>query len=410
MTTWLDIDPDSDFSIHNIPFGVYSLHGGCKRLCSAISNKIIDLGALHQLGVWDGLGISPSIWDSEFLNSFIALGKSTTNQVRTRLQSELCNIHSGLKSTDQVFYNMEEVEMHLPVRVGDYTDFYSSLEHATNTGTMFRDPDNALFPNWRHLPIGYHGRASSIVVSGTNIHRPKGQSAGKEAIPSFGPSRLLDFELEMAFIIGQNTNLGQSVPIAQCEEYIFGMVLFNDWSARDIQKWEYIPLGPFLGKSFASSVSPWVVTMEALSYAKTGGPTQTPPVLPYLRYDKNSNYDINLSVGLTPKGEDETIICNSNYKHLYWNMCQQLAHHTSNGCNIKIGDMMASGTISGPNKNNYGSMLELSWGGTKEIQLQSGGLRKFIEDYDRITMTGYAQIDGKRVGFGQVTTQILPSN
>jgi len=409
MTSWLEINTQSDFSIHNIPFGIYSSKSGSKQLCSAIGDQIIDLKGLHELGIFHDLNINPTIWSEPNLNSFISLGKSITTEVRNRIQSELCNPDSTLKSARHVFHNVSDVQMHLPVHVGDYTDFYSSIEHATNVGTMFRDPENALLPNWRHLPVGYHGRASSIVVSDTDIRRPKGQTVSSDSIPSFGPSRLLDFELEMAFVIGKESQLGSPIPIEKTSEHIFGMVLFNDWSARDIQKWEYVPLGPFLAKSFASSVSPWLVTMEALEFAKVDGPKQTPGVLPYLQSQERCNYDINLSVGLTPKGREESIICNSNFKYMYWNMQQQLAHHTSNGCNVRVGDMMASGTISGPTESSYGSMLELSWAGKKEIQLSNGETRKFLQDYDRITMKGYAERDGKRVGFGAVSSQILPS-
>jgi len=299
--------------------------------------------------------------------------------------------------------------MHMPVEVKDYTDFYSSFDHAYNVGAMFRDPENAILPNWKHLPVGYHGRASSIIPSGTEIHRPKGQTKPADAPPVYGPCRLLDYELEMAFIVGKKTQLGTNVPIEHAADHIFGMVIFNDWSARDIQKWEYIPLGPFLAKSFASSISPWIVTMEALSFARTEGPNQDPAVLPYLAYQGLHHYDIKLEVGLTPQDGIETIITQSNYKYMYWNMAQQLAHHTINGCNINVGDMMASGTISGPEAHMYGSMLELSWAGKKTIALKGGEERKFIQDYDTIRMSGYAEHEGRRVGFGDVTAKVLPA-
>ena len=301
-------------------------------------------------------------------------------------------------------------QMHLPVQVGDYTDFYSSIEHATNVGMMFRDPENALLPNWRHIPVGYHGRASSIIASGHNIHRPKGQVLPKgESQPVYKASGRLDFELETAFIIGKSTEVGDSVDIADARDYIFGVVLFNDWSARDIQKWEYVPLGPFLGKSFASSISPWIVTLEALEPFKVAGPKQEPEVLPYLQTDRNNNYDVNLEVGITPQGGDEQIVCRSNFKYMYWSMLQQLAHHTVNGCNVNVGDMMGSGTISGKDENSYGSMLEISWAGSKPVQMNDGSTRAFINDHDTVTMRGFAEKDGVRVGFGNVETKVLPA-
>jgi fumarylacetoacetase len=300
--------------------------------------------------------------------------------------------------------------MLLPVEIGDYTDFYSSIEHATNVGTMFRDPANALLPNWRHLPVGYHGRSSSISVSGTPVIRPKGQTKAKDAEnPTFGPTKRLDFELEMAFIIGKETKVGESIPTQHAEDYIFGLALFNDWSARDIQQWEYVPLGPFLAKNFASTLSPWIITLEALEPFRCPGPIQFPPVLPYLEYHGLRNYDINLTVSIVPEDNVETVISHSNFKHMYWNMNQQLAHHTSNGCNVRVGDLMASGTISGPNSGSYGSMLELSWNGENPVMLADGLKRTFVEDGDSVILRGWAEADGKRVGFGSVVNKILPA-
>lgn len=300
--------------------------------------------------------------------------------------------------------------MHLPIKVGDYTDFYSSIEHATNVGKMFRDPENALLPNWKHMPVGYHGRASSIIPSGVPIRRPKGQVMPKGAeMPVFQPSAQLDFELEMAFIIGRKSRLGEPISTANATDHIFGMVLFNDWSARDIQRWEYVPLGPFLGKSFASSISPWIVTMEALEHFQVKGPKQDPPVLPYLQYQGNHNYDIQLEVQIKPEGKDVNTVSRSNYRHMYWNMLQQLAHQTINGCNVNIADMMASGTISGPDASSYGSMLELAWAGSKPLKLSDGTTRTFIQDHDTVIMKGFAEKDGIRVGFGDVRTKVLPS-
>jgi fumarylacetoacetase len=299
----------------------------------------------------------------------------------------------------------------MPVFIPNYTDFYSSKEHATNVGIMFRDPANALLPNWLHLPVGYHGRASSIVVSGTPIRRPKGQTKADDAVaPSFGPSKLLDFELEMAFVIGKSTELGESVTTEKAEEHIFGMVLFNDWSARDIQKWEYVPLGPFLGKNFGSTISPWVVTLEALEPFKVESPKQEPEVLPYLQFEGKKNYDIHLSVEIKPENGAGKIVSNSNFKYMYWNMVQQLAHHTVNGCNTKVGDLYASGTISGPTPDSYGSMLEISWQGKKPITLPDGTERKFIQDNDTVIIRGFAEKNGVRIGFGDCSGKILPAN
>jgi fumarylacetoacetase len=310
----------------------------------------------------------------------------------------------------KVMVNRKEAEMLLPVKIGDYTDFYSSIEHATNVGAIFRDPDNALLPNWKHLPVGYHGRASSIIPSGVPIHRPKGQFKDPDMEkPAFGPSRRLDFELELAFITGKQTKLGDSISTSEAEDYIFGFVLFNDWSARDIQAWEYVPLGPFLGKSFASSISPWVVTIEALEQFRIEGPVQEPEVLDYLKYDRLGNFDLKLEVYIQPEGQKASKVTTSNFKYMYWNVAQQLAHHTVNGCNINVGDMMASGTISGKDETSYGSMLELSWKGTKAVKLETGEERKFIEDGDTVIMKGFGEKDGIRVGFGEVSAKVLPA-
>jgi fumarylacetoacetase len=411
MKSWLPISPDSDFSIHNLPFGIFSTEGTLPRTGVAIGDQVIDLFRLSEHGFFEGLVNDPSVFTRPSLNALIGLGKSVTSELRHRLQSALCEESSKLSTfRSEILVPQAEAIMHLPVEVGDYTDFYSSIEHATNVGKMFRDPENALLPNWRHIPVGYHGRASSIVVSGTPLHRPKGQVLPKgERQPVYQPSARLDFELEMAFIIGKENPLGEPVSTAEAEDYIFGMVLFNDWSARDIQKWEYVPLGPFLGKNFGSSVSPWVVTMDALEPFRVAGPEQEPEVLPYLQYQGAKNYDIALQVGLQPDGGEETVICHSNYKYMYWNMAQQLAHHTVNGCNLRIGDMLASGTISGKSEDSYGSMLELSWAGSKTIALKGGGTRKFIQDGDTVIMRGHAEKDGKRVGFGEVSGKVLPA-
>jgi len=371
---------------------------------------VIDLKIMHGLAFFKHLDFPVDVFAQATLNDFIALGKETTSAVRHQVQNLLKDDRAF-----GIFFNycavpMEEAIMHLPIKIGDYTDFYSSIEHATNVGCLFRDPENALLPNWKRMPIGYHGRASSIVVSGTPVRRPLGQSRPLEegGTPQFGPSKLLDFELEMGFVIGQSTKLGQRIPVEQAEDYIFGMVLFNDWSARDIQGWEYVPLGPFLGKNFASTMSPWIVTMEALEPFRVDGPEQDPPVLPYLAFSGKKNYDIHLEVVIHTDDFDATV-CQSNFKYMYWNMPQQLAHHTVNGCNVNVGDMYASGTISGKTKTSYGSMLELSWRGTHPLPMPDGSERRFIHDGDTVIMRGYAEKDGIRVGFGEAAGKVLPA-
>tara|TARA_R110000868_G_scaffold408293_7_gene691088 strand:+ start:40833 stop:42077 length:1245 start_codon:yes stop_codon:yes gene_type:complete len=409
LNSWVDIPEQSDFSIYNLPFGIFSTSKKSKRVGIAVGNQIIDLNAVHSLRIFHDLNIDKEVLVNDYLNDFISLGKKITNKVRLILQEELCDSSSVLKKHDP-FISIEEATMHLPVRIGDYTDFYSSIEHASNVGKMFRDPENALLPNWKHLPVGYHGRASSIVVSGVDIHRPKGQTKPADGPPIFGPSQRMDFELEMGFIVGKKTAIGDSISTANAEDYIFGMVLFNDWSARDIQKWEYVPLGPFLGKSFASSVSPWVVTLEALDEFRVEGPNQDPSVLPYLEYSGLKNYDINLEVQIEPEGSPvPTTISISNFKYMYWNMAQQLAHHTVNGCNVNVGDLMASGTISGKDERSYGSMLELSWAGSKTVTLNNDEERKFLHDGDTVIMKGFSEKNGVRIGFGEVRSKLLPA-
>ncbi len=408
MTSWLSISPDSDFSIHNIPFGIGSIGSGKLFACTRLGDKILNLHALASTGFFIDLVEDLSVFEQPVLNNFIKLGKPITNEVRLRLQKTLADENSILRQSNSLFISVEEIVLHQPVHIGDYTDFYSSIEHATNVGMMFRDPENALLPNWRHLPVGYHGRSSSIVISGTPIRRPWGQVKPKDAeVPFFTPTQRLDFELEVGFIIGKDTHLGSTVSTENAEAHIFGLVLFNDWSARDIQQWEYVPLGPFLSKNFASSMSPWIVTLEALESFRVQGPDQQPEVLPHLRSAGMRNFDISLEVSITPSGYQESIVTRSNFKYMYWNMCQQLAHHTSNGCNIHVGDLMASGTISGDEPDSFGSMLELSWGGKNPLTLSNGQIRSFIEDGDRVTMRGWSEKNGVRVGFGDVHNRIV---
>ncbi len=410
MTSFIPVASDSDFTIYNIPFGVFS-KGNNRSICSRIGDTIIDLNACLATNIFDGLNLPNTIFAARYMNDFIALGKATTNEVRKRLQAALSTggyLDNESFSTSDIFLKAEEVEMLLPIQIGDYTDFYSSREHAYNAGVMFRDPANALLPNWLHLPVGYHGRASSIVASGTPIKRPNGQTMpdGAEK-PIFGPSKQLDFELEMGFVIGKETPMGTSISTAEAEEYIFGLMLFNDWSARDIQKWEYVPLGPFLAKNFASTASPWIVTLEALDSFRTGGPDQDPEVLPYLTYGGNKNFDIHLSVDIVTENGISKNVSKSNFKYMYWNMCQQLAHHTVNGCNVRVGDLLASGTISGKSPDSYGSMLEIAWKGTKPVQMPDGTERKFILNGDTVVMRGWCEKDGVRIGFGPCDGKVI---
>lgn len=414
LTSWINVEANSDFPIQNLPFGIYSDANTKHHACSAIGTYIIDLYELAQLGFFKNLNINKEVFNNAFLNDFMELGKDTTRAVRDRLSDLLESNNKELQDNkevfNQIFKSQTSVQMLLPVKVGDYTDFYSSIDHATNIGTMIRDPKNALMPNWKYIPVGYHGRASSITVSGTPLHRPKGQMKPADAeVPSFGPCKLLDFELETAYIIGKSSKLGESISTEKADDYIFGMVLFNDWSARDIQTWEYIPLGPFLSKNFASTISPWIVTLDALEPFRTKGYIQEPKVFPYLEYTGDKNVDIKLEVAIQPENSSETVICKSNYKYMYWTMEQQLAHHTVNGCNVNVGDMMGSGTISGPEPHEYGSMMELSWKGTKPLKLNDGSERKFINDNDTVILRGYCQNDKVRIGFGECRAKLLPA-
>ncbi len=414
LKPWVEVPENSDFPIQNLPFGIFKTQYLEPGAGVAIGHCILDLTYLHENGFFDELGLPVGVFNQQYLNDFIGLGKKTTSAVRNRI-AELLDINNKELQSNKAacaiaLIPMEEAEMLMPIKVQNYTDFYSSIEHATNVGTMFRDPDNALLPNWKHIPVGYHGRASSIIPSGVNIHRPKGQTKAPDAeLPTFGPSKRLDFELETAFITCKENALGDSISTEKADDHIFGFVLFNDWSARDMQVWEYVPLGPFLAKNFASSISPWIVTMDALEPFRVPGVEQKPEVLPYLEYEGDKNFDVQLEVYLQPQGGEENLICQSNFKHMYWNVNQQLAHHSVNGCNIQVGDMYASGTISGPTPDSYGSMLELAWKGTKPLKLSDGSERKFIEDGDTVIMRGYAQNEGVRIGFGEVKCKVLPA-
>lgn len=414
LHSWIEILPGSDFPIQNLPFGIFTTPNRDPRVGVAIGEYILDLCELGRRDFFALIELDPTVFHRPTLNDFMALGKPVWRAVRNRVSEVLRNDNEEISGNSALIREclvlQKDATMLLPVQVPNYTDFYSSLEHATNVGSMFRDPENALLPNWKHLPIGYHGRASSIIVSGTDIYRPKGQTKPADAeVPTFGPTAQLDFELEVGFITGQPTSLGQSLTPYEAEDYIFGLVLFNDWSARDMQSWEYVPLGPFLGKSFASTMSPWVVTLDALEPFRLKGPEQHPKPLPYLEALGNRHYDINLQVALQPKDSTENIVCRTNFKHLYWSMCQQLAHQSSNGCNIQIGDLYASGTISGPERAMFGSMLELSWRGTDPLRLADGQKRSFLQDYDTVIFKGYAEREGIRVGFGEARGMVLPA-
>jgi fumarylacetoacetase len=379
----------------------------------AIGNHVADLQVLAEHGFFDDLGLNRDVFAQPVLNDFIALGKEKTSAVRNRMSQILDSDFEAWDASELApffLFPQSEVELLLPLRIGDYTDFYSSLEHASNVGSMFRDPGNPLLPNWRHLPVGYHGRASSIVVSGTPLHRPKGQVLPPGAdTPVFSASTRMDFELEMAFVIGKPSPLGNSVGVEEAEDFIFGLALFNDWSARDIQQWEYQPLGPFLGKNFGSTMSPWIVMLEALEPFRVAGPEQNPEVLPYLQFRGEKNFDIQLEVWIQPAGGVPSKVCSSNTKYLYWNMAQQLAHHTINGCNMVVGDVCASGTISGPDPQSYGSMLELSWRGTKPVPLSGGSSRTFLQDGDTVILRGWAESNSVRIGFGEASGTLLPA-
>ena len=414
LKSWIETPSNSDFPIQNLPFGIYSTSSKNKRVGVAIGNEILDLVSVQSNGYLNGLPFSAEDFNSEFLNKMMLHGKQNVSKLRERISDLLSvsnqEINGNEDQITKLFDKQVDAKMHLPVKIGDYTDFYSSEQHAYNVGCMFRDPNNALLPNWKHIPVGYHGRSSSIIVSGKPVTRPKGQQKlDDQESPIFGPCKLLDFELEMGFITFEGKPLGETISTEEADDYIFGMCLFNDWSARDIQKWEYVPLGPFLAKNFASSMSPWIVTTDALEPFRIPGPKQEPKVLPYLDYKGNKHLDINLEVAIKAPNTDEKIVSNSNYKHMYWNMNQQLAHHSINGCDIHCGDLLASGTISGPNEGSYGSMLEISWKGTKPVDMPDGSQRRFINDGDQVIMRGYSEKDGVRIGFGEVKSEILPS-
>jgi fumarylacetoacetase len=414
LRSFVDVDAISDFPIQNLPYGVFSSKDGlAPRVGVAIGDYVLDLWELEQDGRLDvgelGVFAGPS------LNAFMALGPKIWSSTRARISELLRHDNPELRGNpelrERALVPMPDVTLHLPIAVAGYTDFYSSKEHATNVGVMFRGKDNALQPNWLHMPIGYNGRASTVVVSGTKVRRPRGQLKPPSAdMPSFGPCKRLDFELEMGVVVGQPSAMGEMLSEKQAEEMIFGFVLLNDWSARDIQQWEYVPLGPFQAKAFATSISPWIVTREALEPFRTHGPEQNPAPLPYLKQALANNYDLQLDVGLrAPPMNAAMRICRTNFKYMYWSSVQQLVHHASSGCAMNIGDLLGSGTISGPDKDARGSLLEISWNGTEPLELPGGIKRTFLEDGDSLTMRGWCQGEGYRVGFGEVEGTILPA-
>ena len=419
LTSFIDIAADSDFSIHNLPYGIFSdakdvTGNNNRRAGVAIGEQVLDLSILEAEGLLSLTG--GPYFDQPTLNAFIDSGRDNWTKARSTIQTLLSADIDTLRDNKDLqakaLFKQADVTMHLPVHVPGFTDFYSSKEHATNVGTMFRDPKNALLANWTEMPVGYNGRASTVIVSGTDVIRPSGQlKPNADERPIFSPCKRLDFELETAFVVGRGNDISQPIAVDAAADHIFGMVLLNDWSARDIQKWEYVPLGPFNAKTFASEVSPWIVTMDALAPFKTACPTQEPKPLAYLNEkDSNNSFDINLSVELLPENSDEaTVVCETNFKYMYWSMAQQLTHHTITGCKVEVGDMMGSGTISGPTPDSYGSMLEIAWNATKPVTLKGGETRSFIEDGDTVIMKGYSEKDGIRVGFGEVRGKVLPA-
>ena len=414
LKSWVSVPENSDFPIQNLPFGIIGNHILSKRVSARIGDYALDLKVLAELGYLNDTGFDSSDFDAPFLNPMMKKGKLAVRGLRNRISELLLDSSTSLQNNpsqiEQVLHLISAVEVSMPVEIGDYTDFYSSKEHATNVGMMFRDPANALLPNWLWIPVAYHGRASSIILSGQDIHRPKGQiKPSADENPIFTASRQVDFELEMAFITFDGKPLGDSISTEEAESYIFGLCLFNDWSARDIQAWEYVPLGPFLGKNFASTISAWIVTLDALEPFSVESPEQNPKVLTYLEFEGKKAYDIQLQVGILTNNKEETVVCNSNFKYMYWNMAQQLAHHTSNGCNIRCGDLLGSGTISGTSEDSFGSMLELTWRGTKPLKVKDGSERKFINDGDSVIMRGHSELNGVRIGFGELSSKLLPA-
>lgn len=418
LRSFVEVPRDSHFPIQNLPFGVFRRRGQPEdppRPATAIGDFALDLAAVSAAGLFDGPLLSASpCFRQETLNMFLGLGRPAWKEARATLQKILSADEPVLRDNESLRKNclvpMSDVEMLLPITVGDYTDFFCSVHHARNCGFIFRGPQTPVNPNWFHLPVGYHGRASSVIISGTDIIRPRGQGHPTgSSQPYFGPSQKLDFELEMAAIVGPGNELGKPIDIADAEDHIFGLVVMNDWSARDIQAWETIPLGPFLGKSFSTSVSPWIVTLDALKPFACEAPKQEPEPLPYLAEKNHINYDIPLEAWIKPKEQsDASVVTKTNFKHMYWTVTQQLAHHTVNGCNLRPGDMFATGTLSGPEPDSLGCLLEITWNGQKEISV-GNSTRKFLQDGDEVILTACCKGEDYNVGFGTCTGKIVPS-
>ena len=414
LRSFIEVPAGSHFPIQNLPFGIFQPKDGKSRVGVAIGDLIVDLSILEGLGHFRSPEFQAHpVFSEDSLNSFLALGRPAWRKTREILQyllsAETPTLRDDVRLREKAFHAQKDVTMKLPTRIGNYTDFYSSYHHAHNVGTMLRGPENALMPNWKWLPVAYHGRASSVVISGTDVRRPHGQIKPPDAsAPVFGPTKSLDYELEMAFLIGPGNSLGEPVPIDRAIDHIFGFVLMNDWSARDIQAWEYQPLGPFLAKNFCTSISPWVVTLEALESFRKSLPSQDPEPLPYLRAQNDFTFDIHLEARLqTSSMDSSSVITRTNFQNLYWSIAQQLAHHTVNGCNLQPGDLLASGTISGSNEESRGCMLELTWRGANPLKLPNGETRKWLEDGDTLIITGWCEGDGYRIGFGEVSGKIL---
>ena len=392
-------------------YGIFSYAIAAPRVGFRHGDLILDLEAVALLGFFRDLGIDPTVFARDALNEFIALGRPLHRAVRQRIDQLLANDEAELRSVhDQVLIQAARATLHRPVRIGDYTEIYAGIHHAENVGRLFRPDAEPLLPNYRHLPVGYHGRASSIVVSGTPVRRPNGPYLGPDGQPVFGPTRTLDFELELGLIIGKANPLGQPVPIIEAEDYIFGLTLFNDWSARDIQRWEYQPLGPFLGKNFASSLSAWVLPFDELEPFRVAGPVQAPPPLPYLQAGQAGHFDLNLQVLLQTGAEPPVVISQSNARYLYWSFAQLIAHHTVNGCNLSIGDVLATGTISGPTPDSCGSLLELSHNGARPVGLPAGRNRTFLQDGDTVTLRGWGRTGDYERQLGEVWGTIQPAS
>jgi fumarylacetoacetase len=414
LKSFIDVAANSDFPLENLPYGVFKPRDGAARVGVALGEFVVDLSVLEREGHFRSAGFGEEgVFAEPALNRFMALGRPAWRKAREILQhllsAETAALRDDADLRRRVFYARSDVTMQLPSRIGDYTDFYSSYHHAHNVGTMLRGPDNALMPNWKWLPVAYHGRASSIVISGADVRRPKGQTKPPDAAaPIYGPSRSFDYELEMAFFVGPGNSLGDPIPIDRAADHIFGLVLMNDWSARDIQTWEYQPLGPFLAKNFCTSISPWVVTLDALEPFRRPLPAQDPAPLAYLKGEGDWTFDIQLEAGLrTASMKSFHPITRTNFQNLYWSISQQLAHHTVGGCNLQPGDLLASGTISGPTEDSRGCMLELTWRGANPLKLPNGESRKWLEDGDCLSIAGWCEGDGYRVGFGEVQGRVI---